>query len=590
MATRAERQHGIAGNRSMNYTRYLDLHLCTNKDINVVRTEKLAKARGNFAAVLTCNRKFFSHGGTEYFYEFRDDMESQAKYRSNEKSEGFSYDPEAFFSKNIGNCRSFSDVEITRPDISMLRVVNGQISNELRQMRYIGCMVAIEHLQDPNAIYPNLQGLMRWVCDATTTNKMRVNCHGAGTTTGGFGMGKNVLSAEDFVGTLQRHGLARSLLPENAVVVGESMVVGIQQSSGLAQNARWKLNSEVTQCEAMGCTYKFEKSWYGSSNKHHCRRCGGIFCDRHTSKRIDLTIALTEKSGTLKDARQVRVCDKCYAEARDKDGIRDAADPDFKYGLQTIALGLCMGGKADDRFSPELGSGGEGALEAGSLAARLRDELTQRNIRGIKITASNQVVANSAASGLKNSFGVTYPSTRGPVAKGLEGTGGYSFPAYIWGEKTANQQIYENLPGPKPEGGIVVDGNRVYFGLNRYPYQPPAVPPRPLGQRPRSCALPQTQALVQTANPRAARDPPSVVLKMFMGEWDFSSWGQTVVPYSTAGYGPADSAYIMLAPPPRVTAIAGNNPVQMTNAHPSTIRVTGKQVDTFKTTKSYGIS
>jgi hypothetical protein len=571
MATRAERQHGIAGNRSMNYTRYLDLHLCTNKDINVVRTEKMAKARGNFAAVLTCNRKFFSHGGTEYFYEFRDDMESQAKYRSNEKSEGFSYDPEAFFSKNIGNCRSFSDVEITRPDISMLRVVNGQISNELRQMRYIGCMVAIEHLQDPSAIYPNLQGLMRWVCDATTTNKMRVNCHGAGTTGGGFGMGKNDLSAEHFVGTLQRHGLARSLLPENAVVVGESMVVGIQQSSGLAQNARWKLDSEVTQCEAMGCTHKFEKSWYGSSNKHHCRRCGGIFCDRHTSRRIDLTIALTEKSGTLKGAKQVRVCDKCYAEARDQVGIRDAADPDFKYGLQTIALGLCMGAKADERFSPELKSAAEGTLAAGSLAARLRDELTQRNIRGIKITASNQIVANNASKGLRNVFGVTYQTgQRGATTTGmLDSSGEFSMPAKIWGRDLALKRVYDNLPDPKPAEGIVVYGNNLYFGLNQYP-----------PQRSRAIIGPLTKE-------KADAELVRTLLNQFFQKWEFYSWNKTTVLYNTTTRPTADSAYIVLSAPPRVTSIVGDNPVQ----NPARdIRVTGGQVISYKLTKSIGWS
>jgi len=120
----------------MNYTRYLDLHLCTKKDIAAVKTEKLATAQktGNYNKVVACHEKFFSHGGTEYFYDFRADMEQQAKYRSNVKSEGFSYDPEAFFSRNIGNCRNFSDVEITQADISMLRVVKGEISNQLRQM------------------------------------------------------------------------------------------------------------------------------------------------------------------------------------------------------------------------------------------------------------------------------------------------------------------------------------------------------------------------------------------------------------------------------------------------------------------------
>lgn len=549
----------------MNYTRYLDLHLCTKKDIAAVKTRKLAAARdtGNYNEVLACHRKFFSHGGTEYCYDFRNDMEQQAKYRSNVKSEGFSYDPEAFFSKNIGNCRNFSDVEITQADISMLKLVNGEISNQLRQMRYIGCMVAIEHLQDPT-FYPNLEGLMRWICDPTTTNKLRINCHGSGTTTGGFHMGNNELSVEAFVRNLQRHGLSAK---KSGGSVGPEKLT--QNLSGLAHNARWKLDSEVTRCEAMGCTHKFEKSWYGTSNKHHCRRCGGIFCDKHTSKRIDLAIALTEKSGTVKGAKQVRVCDQCYAEARDQDGVRDAVGDELKYGLQTIALGLCMGAKAGERFSPEFSSAAAGTLEAGSLAARLRDELTQRNIRGIKITASNQSVVNDKESGLKNVFGVKYPSKgSSTTAKKLENSGEFSMPATIWGKDPALKQIYRNLPDPKPAAGIVVHGNKVYFGLNQYPPK-------------------QSPAFVGPVNQANAQAVYQTLKTHFFAKWEFDSWNKTNVHYSTTTRGIPDSAYILMSPPPRVKAIVGDNPVQ-TSARD--IRVTGEQVNSYKLTKSYGIS
>jgi hypothetical protein len=485
------------------------------------------------------------------------------------KSEGFSYDPEAFFSKNIGNCRNFSDVEITQADISMLRVVNGEISNQLRQMRYIGCMVAIEHLQDPT-FYPNLEGLMRWICDPTTTNKLRINCHGSGTTTGGFHMGNNELSVEAFVRNLQRHGLSRGTKKSDGSVGPEKLS---QNLSGLAHNARWKLDSEVTRCEAIGCTHKFEKSWYGTSNKHHCRRCGGIFCDKHTSKRIDLAIALTEKSGTVKGVKQARVCDRCYAEARDQDGVRDAVGDELKYGLQTIALGLCMGAKADERFSPEFSSAAAGTLEAGSLAARLRDELTQRNIRGIKITASNQVVANNAARGLQNCFGVTYPSTdrkgRSTAAERmLENSGDFGMPATIWGEDLALKQIYDNLPDPKPAGGIVVHGNKVYFGLNQYPHQ-------------------QSRAFVGPVNQANAQFVYQALNTKFFAKWKFDSWNKTNVYWSTTTRGIPDSAYILLSPPPRVKAIAGDNTVQ---TPPKDIRVTGEQENSYKLTKSYGIS
>lgn len=549
---------------STNYNRYLDLHLCSGEKIAEVKERKLQKARAtSYAEILKCHRKFFSHGGREYFYEFRDDMEKQARYRTG-KSEGFTYDPDAMFAK--GNCRNFCDVEITTADIGMLRLRNGEISDGLKQLRYVGCMVAIEQLKKRD-VYPNFEGLVQWVADKGTTNKLRINCHGSGTSTGGYHMGDDELAVEDFVDALERHGLRRQGTVRND---GTAVAEKYQQNlSGLAHNARWKLDSEVSQCEK--CRHQFDKTWYGSTTKHHCRRCGGIFCDTCTGKRADLRVALTgPNNATRKNVRNARVCDKCFAEARDQDGIRDATGAELKYGLQTISLGLCMGAKADERFSPELADGAAGALEAGSLAARLRDELTRRGLRGIKITASNAVVAYNDVKGLKNQFSVSFPRGNSRVAKqSLEARGEFEFPAYIWGSQDSLRTLYEQLPHPKPPPGIIVSrtGRHIYFG-----YERPS-----LGRAP-------VASVASTAG--ASFDMLRTLKEMFFRKWSFESWGVLDHPYSSTGAGPDDSYCLVLVAPPRVTAI------QEVPAPPdnSVIRVTGRQVDTYKLTKSWGVS
>lgn len=567
----------------MNYNRYLDLHLCTTTNISGEKADQQALVDSGDQSQAQMDKMFFSSNGTTFFYEFRGDMASQARYRSG-KSEGFTFDPDAWFAK--GNSRSFEDVEITTADISLLRLRNGEISDELRQLRYIGCMVAIEQLKTTD-IHPNLQALVRWIADATTTNKLRINCHGAGTATHGFKMGSVELSVDELVQALVRHGLRRQgTVWNDGTVVSEKYQ---QTLSGLAHNARWKLDSEVSQCEK--CTHTFEKTWYGSTTKHHCRRCGGIFCDNCTGKRTDLRIALTgPNNATTKNVRNARVCDKCFSEARDSEGIRDAAGHELKYGLQQIALGLCMGARVDDQFSPQREDPAAGTLVAGSLACRLVEVLQRENLRGIRVSASNAIVANVAGVGLRNQFGVSYPHTiarsrgrrkQAVVRQTLEGSGSFTFPAYIWGTQDTLRNMYNGLPNPKPDPTIVVEGGAIHFG--RVPIQ--ATP----------SAAAAAQGAGQAVAPRPATPDPMRVLQFFYSKWSFTSWhphiGHEYRQARTVGAN--DSRTIKLVAPPRVTRLE-NDPTAPPSAQPphpdSFITLTGRQVDIFKQTKSYGTS
>lgn len=403
----------------MNYNRFLDLHLCTKEKIASLKAKR-------WKGVL--DRRFFSHRGTEYFYDFEEkpasigDLEAQMMNRLG-KIEGY----------GDGNSKILRGVEVTRSQKSLLQFANGAISKELEQLRYLGCLVAIEHLQEAT-VYPQLQALMSWISDAATINKLRVNCHGSGESTGSFDMGDAKLTPDQLVAALARHGLARAGRANESV-------------GGTAHAARWKLDEEVSKCE--DCQTPFQKTWYGSSSKHHCRRCGGIFCERCSARRLDLDVALAgPDKPPVKPFRQARVCKNCYDTVMAskivslglKPSTSGKPSPNLdKYGLQTITLACCMGAKSDSGFSNERSrdaelSEAEARFVGDSLAGRLIAALRQNNLRGIKVTASNQVVANDRSGlfqGIKNNLDITYPGGAGTTVS-LDRRQA-EIPAVVWG-------------------------------------------------------------------------------------------------------------------------------------------------------------
>ena len=75
------------------------------------------------------------------------------------------------------------------------------------------------------------------------------------------------------------------------------------------RNRYWQKDSEVHTCQ------KCRTKCGAFTRRHHCRECGGIFCDTCTKHRVTLDNPLTETGQSPKTGvKDCRICDSCYAE------------------------------------------------------------------------------------------------------------------------------------------------------------------------------------------------------------------------------------------------------------------------------------
>ena len=529
----------------MIYSRYLDIHLCTNTQL----------------ANLDTKQQF--GGANPYFYEFNKSLMQQMQYRE-AKNEGFTFN-----NTNTGSCRVLSDVELTHSDASFLKnppssslldratgEVTYALNAELKQIRYVGCMVAIENLKTTK-VYPQLHQLMVWISDEDTVNKLRINCHGSGTKTGGMSMGTVEMSPDELIEALTRHGLKRSRV-HTGLLAGLAHAADTFQSEG----ARWRDDNESQRCQ--GCKKPIELGFF-TSGKHHCRRCGGLFCDKCSSYKANLAVALTGKDTTAKNAKNVRVCKNCYDQvkdyailARDKSiNQQQTKTNQTNYGLKTICLACCMGAKADAQFSLEKSPAAP--LQPGttfvqdSLAARLLTALRAKNLTGIKVTASNQVLADAGKKiGLAARCGITVPAdgtTSSESHAFSTGKPDFTFPAFIWGKRKALELEFQKMALSGASGGISVspDGRCLYF-----------------------CTCDRFQL--------------DDIRKNFLKLWDFTSWQEARHCLHHLPGGSLNEWAWKLTAPPRVTNIKLDSKV------PPTILITARETETFKQYKSYEVS
>ncbi|KAK4169383.1 vacuolar segregation protein pep7 [Cladorrhinum sp. PSN259] len=81
------------------------------------------------------------------------------------------------------------------------------------------------------------------------------------------------------------------------------------QPTGLPTRKNWKPDSESTICDDATC----KKSFGYFVRRHHCRRCGHIFCDAHSNNQVPLD----QDANYNPRGAMSRVCTHCYMEFRE---------------------------------------------------------------------------------------------------------------------------------------------------------------------------------------------------------------------------------------------------------------------------------
>ncbi|PQE10330.1 FYVE domain protein [Rutstroemia sp. NJR-2017a WRK4] len=89
-----------------------------------------------------------------------------------------------------------------------------------------------------------------------------------------------------------------------AITEAEWNVEGLGKVTALPTRNHWKPDSESSICDEATCTRYF--SYF--TRRHHCRRCGNIFCDQHSSH----TIPLDQDANYHPQGTQSRSCAHCF--------------------------------------------------------------------------------------------------------------------------------------------------------------------------------------------------------------------------------------------------------------------------------------
>lgn len=358
----------------MNYDRFLEIHLVSSD--------------------IRAGAKELVDGADRYQYDFKGDVSSQRQaYRG--KLQG-RFDAAVPRMENL-----FANLNGTRVRPQQARtlhlqhvIANGRPRNTidpqaLASCHYVSCHVDLVALLPGQPVLPELDTLMRWVCATQsaagqpTAGKLRLNCHGSNRQDAGLSMGTTVLSPDALVDALIRHGLGT-----------RAMTYTGARRDASEKTARWKADNEVTACENCRNQFSFVR------RRHHCRRCGGIFCDACTKKRRTIRDPLSEEGRLRGPVKDCRVCDRCAAEADTVDIVNAKAGK----GLTQLTLALCLTASSKQEFADA-----KTGFVRNSIASKIVKQLSKKGVHGIQVSGSNEAIAWSSANGLVEPFGVKYP-------------------------------------------------------------------------------------------------------------------------------------------------------------------------------------
>ncbi|KAI9201966.1 uncharacterized protein BJ171DRAFT_193529 [Polychytrium aggregatum] len=75
------------------------------------------------------------------------------------------------------------------------------------------------------------------------------------------------------------------------------------------EQTHWVPDSDVSSCQMSGC----DKSFGVWTRKHHCRRCGNVFCSGHLSNKAKLSVATRDFHP---EGLETKVCDSCFSKCK----------------------------------------------------------------------------------------------------------------------------------------------------------------------------------------------------------------------------------------------------------------------------------
>lgn len=463
----------------MNYDRFLEIHFVSSK-------------------VSPGTAKILADGTGRYQYDFRGDVSSQRRaYRDKLQDRFDAAVPriELLFA-HLNNAlpraqRANSlhlDHVIGEGPVTWWPAAAEGATTPLDSYHYVSCYVDLESLQPGQPVLPELQSLVEWVCakqsasGAPIAGKLRLNCHGSNRANAGLSMGGSSLSPDDLVDALILHGLGARAMQSTAA-----------QRKASEPQARWKPDSEVQACES--CRKEFTTF---TRRKHHCRRCGGIFCDACTKQRRTVRDPLSETGRVKGDVKDCRVCDRCAdvitegwmaTQGLKPAGVDTGVSVKAGKGLAQITLALCLTASSKKEFA-EAKTG----FVRNSIASRLVKRLSMKGIHGIQVSGSNEVVAWNSGGRLLQSFDLAYPGmsrdkkpTTGQADDPFEGTEwagaqtvetSMTIPSFVLGSRGEPNPAIPPIIDDAKFAGIrdqrivpVMGGNRMAFG--RFPRNTP---------------------------------------------------------------------------------------------------------------------
>lgn len=422
----------------MQYDRFLDIHFVTSTPDDLTKyasdPDKLARK--------TKAQNLDGYKQGEYQYDFWSDRDTQrrvylTKLQGKFNAQAAAAAPQFGFLPN-GNLGLVASPAVRAGGQSLKNVLGNKpaASNPTRFDRdhYITCYVDLETLKPGQAIIPEFAELVAWVSAAATAGKIRLNCHGNSAADAGFKMGQSSLSPADFVDALIRHGLKKGN-------PGDERPHTATHHNTPPKGASWKPDAQATKCEKCSVNFTF------MTRKHHCRRCGGIFCDACTKKRRTLSDPLIESGQRAGVIENLRVCDNC---ARLCDDSATITLVKAHTGLTQITLALCLSARTATEFA-DMKTG----FARNSIASRLVQALRQQHIHGIQVSGLNEVLAWDGQS-FNAVFGVEYPgqsrNKKPESGSGIDPFEGTDFAGSLF--QNVSLTIPSSILGARAEPGI----------------------------------------------------------------------------------------------------------------------------------------